>query len=106
MKPIKLFVVFCLVCFLSSCSVDSSKVLSPDENIEVKFHLKEVGRFFYTINYKEKAIIDTSFVGFEFTNAPELTKGFIAKVKKPTEVDETWQMTKKLDFKELVDLAK
>ena len=75
-----------------SCSVESSKVSSPDKNIEVKFHLNKIGKFFYTIHYKEKAIIDTSFVGFEFTNAPSLDKGFIAKVKKTVEVNETWQM--------------
>lgn len=89
----RVFIVFVLSVFIiSACSVESSGVASPDENIEVKFHLNEIGKFFYTINYKEKAIIDTSFVGFEFTNAPALDKGFVAKVNKPNEVNETWQM--------------
>ncbi len=89
----RVFIVFVLSVFIiSACSVESSGVASPDENIEVKFHLNEIGKFFYTINYKEKAIIDTSFVGFEFTNAPALDKGFVAKVNKPNEVNETRQM--------------
>jgi hypothetical protein len=89
----RVFIVFVLSVFIiSACSVESSGVASPDENIEVKFHLNEIGKFFYTINYKEKAIIDTSFVGFEFTNAPALDKGFVAKVNTPNEVNETWQM--------------
>ncbi|PWG04968.1 glycoside hydrolase family 97 protein [Polaribacter aquimarinus] len=77
---------------LISCDVASSGVSSPDENVNVKFFLNKEGSFFYTINYNQKAIIDTSYVGFEFTNAPSLNKGFIAKVKKPNEVNETWQM--------------
>ncbi|PQJ78718.1 glycoside hydrolase family 97 protein [Polaribacter porphyrae] len=92
MKSIKFLFIFTLIGFFSSCGVDSSKVFSPDENTKVQFYLNNEGRFFYIVNYKEKAVIDTSFVGFEFTNAPELTKGFIAKVKKPIEVEETWQM--------------
>ena len=83
---------FILLTFLFSCSVDSSKISSPDENIKVQFHLNQQGKFFYTIQYKDKSIIDTSFVGFQFTNVPALDKGFIAKVKKPKEVNETWQM--------------
>lgn len=89
----RVFIAFVLSVFIfSACSVESSGVASPDENIEVKFHLNDIGKFFYTINYKEKAIIDTSFVGFTLTNAPALDKGFVAKVYKPNEVNDTWQM--------------
>ncbi|MAD97198.1 MAG: alpha-glucosidase [Flavobacteriaceae bacterium] len=75
-----------------SCEVASSKITSPDENIEVNFFLSQEGEFYYTINYKTKAIIDTSFVGFDLKDAPALRKGFIARVKKPVEVDERWEM--------------
>lgn len=88
----KLIVLVFSLSTLLSCSVASSGVSSPDENIKVNFHLNEIGKFFYTITYKDKAIIDTSFVGFELIDAPNLTKGFIAKVRKPEEVNETWQM--------------
>jgi glucan 1,4-alpha-glucosidase len=88
----KLLVLVFSLSSLLSCSVASSGVSSPDENIKVNFHLNEIGKFFYTITYKDKAIIDTSFVGFELIDAPNLTKGFIAKVRKPEEVNETWQM--------------
>lgn len=88
----KLLVLVFSLSTLLSCSVASSGVSSPDENIKVNFHLNEIGKFFYTITYKDKAIIDTSFVGFELIDAPNLTKGFIAKVRKPEEVNETWQM--------------
>jgi len=88
----KLIVLVFSLSTLLSCSIASSGVSSPDENIKVNFHLNEIGKFFYTITYKDKAIIDTSFVGFELIDAPNLTKGFIAKVRKPEEVNETWQM--------------
>ena len=88
----KLFLVLLLCFTLLSCNVDSSGVSSPDKNITVNFQLDNEGRFFYTIDFKEKAVIDTSFIGFEFTNAPALTKGFVARVKKPKETNETWQM--------------
>ena len=88
----KLFLVLLLCFTLLSCNVDSSGVSSPDKNITVNFQLDNEGRFFYMIDFKEKAVIDTSFIGFEFTNAPALTKGFVARVKKPKETNETWQM--------------
>ena len=88
----KLLVLVFSLSTLLACRVASSGVSSPDENIKVNFHLNEIGKFFYTITYKDKAIIDTSFVGFELIDAPNLTKGFIAKVRKPEEVNETWQM--------------
>nr|WP_298994520.1 glycoside hydrolase family 97 protein [uncultured Polaribacter sp.] len=88
----KLIVLVFSLSTLLSCNVASSGVSSPDENIKVNFHLNEIGKFFYTITYKDKAIIDTSFVGFDLIDAPNLTKGFIAKVRKPEEVNETWQM--------------
>ncbi|WP_397445864.1 glycoside hydrolase family 97 protein [Polaribacter sp. R77954] len=86
-----LFFIFSAIVFIS-CDVKSSSISSPDENIEVKFHLNKVGQFFYTINYKNKKVIDTSYVGFDFANASSFYKGCIAKVKEPTETNETWQM--------------
>lgn len=90
----RIFFLLCLILvgMMSSCEVASSMVTSPDENIEVSFYLSSEGKFFYTVEYKNKAIIDTSYVGFQLVNAPDLDKGFIARVKKPTEVNETWQM--------------
>ena len=77
---------------LQSCEVSSSKVSSPDEQITANFHLSNKGEFFYTISYKNESIIDTSYIGFEFTNAPALKEGFIARVRKPEEFNETWEM--------------
>lgn len=86
----KVLVLLVLIC--ASCSVDSAGVSSPDKNLKVNFYLSEEGQFFYTIAYKNNAIIDTSYVGFKLQGVPDLEKGFIASVKKPTEFNETWQM--------------
>lgn len=88
-----IFLLGLLTLMISSCEVESAGVASPDDSISVNFHLNQEGRFFYTIHYKEKAIIDTSYVGFELKDAPALNKGFVARVKRSTEVNETWQMS-------------
>ncbi|QOD60879.1 glycoside hydrolase family 97 protein [Polaribacter haliotis] len=92
MKNQSLLILFIFSVLLFSCGVKSSNLSSPDKNISVNFHLSNEGQFFYTVAYKEKAIIDTSYVGFKLLNAPDLDKGFIASVKKPNEVEETWKM--------------
>ena len=86
-----LVLLLCISLFMG-CAVDSSKVKSPDENVQVNFFLSSEGQFFYTVKYKDRAIIDTSYVGFELKDAPNLEKGFIARVKKPIEVEESWEM--------------
>lgn len=80
----------CIACM--SCDVKSAGTKSPDENIEVNFGLSSEGRFYYTVFFKDKAVIDTSYVGFDFKGIPSMNKGFTAKVKKPVEVDEIWEM--------------
>lgn len=87
---------FLLLCLIAisyiACDVESAGTTSPDENIAVNFGLSSEGEFYYTVAFKEKSVIDTSYVGFEFKDAPDMNKGFTASVKKPTEFNETWQM--------------
>jgi hypothetical protein len=85
------FIAFASITFIA-CEVESAGVTSPNEEISVNFHLTDEGRFFYTIHYKDTPLIDTSYVGFALKNAPALDKGFIARVKRPKEVNEIWQM--------------
>ncbi len=91
MKLFKSLLFACILVF-TSCAVDSAGTKSPDENINVNFGLSQEGEFFYTVEFKEKIVIDTSFVGFDFKDAPSMRKGFVAKVKKPVEVNESWKM--------------
>ncbi|NVJ87949.1 MAG: glycoside hydrolase family 97 protein [Flavobacteriaceae bacterium] len=92
MKLLYYSLLFCCLLTFSSCNVKSSGVSSPDENITVSFLLDNKGVFKYIIQYKQQKIIDTSAIGFELTNAKALKEGFMARVKKPVEVNETWQM--------------
>ena len=92
MKKVVLMILFFVIIF-ASCSVKSSQITSPDENIAVNFQLSpKDGAFSYVVKFKEKTIIDTSYIGFNFKNMPSLNKGFKAVVKKPVEVNNTWQM--------------
>jgi len=92
MKKVVLMILFFVIIF-ASCSVKSSQITSPDENIAVSFQLSpKDGAFSYVVKFKEKTIIDTSYIGFNFKNMPSLNKGFKAVVKKPVEVNNTWQM--------------
>lgn len=93
MKIKLFFAIACLSSLLSSCEVASSGISSPNENISLQFQLSQNdGSFYYTIQRKGTTVIDTSYIGFDFKNAPSLDKGFKAIVKSPNEVNETWQM--------------
>jgi glucan 1,4-alpha-glucosidase len=65
---------------------------SPDKNISVEFCLKGNGVPAYMVKYREKTIIDTSSMGFDFKNAPSFSDGFkIIKTEKGS-YDKTWEM--------------
>lgn len=82
----------CLFIVCVSCDVESAQTESPDGNIAVNFGLSSKGQFYYTVVFKDKKVIDTSYVGFDFKGIPSMEKGFTAKVNKPVEVDEIWEM--------------
>jgi hypothetical protein len=87
----KLFILSLLITFVS-CAVESAGTSSPDENIKLDFGLSPEGEFFYTVEFKDKTVIDTSYIGFDFKGIPSMKKGFIGSAKKPVEVNDTWEM--------------
>lgn len=58
-------------CF--SNSTQKATVQSPDQNIKVAFHLTQSGQPAYTVEYKDRTVIDTSSLGFTFQNSGELS---------------------------------
>jgi hypothetical protein len=78
---------------VSACSTThSAKVLSPDENIEVQFFIDNDGQAAYTIYHKGQSVIDTSYLGFEFTNLPPIGKNLrIVRTSKKS-LSEKWEM--------------
>lgn len=78
---------------LMSCQVKQNKALtSPNQEIAVSFDVNEEGQFYYIVNFKNKTVIDTSFVGFKFTNMEPLDKDLEMTVEGLLSVKETWQM--------------
>ncbi|MCF6180882.1 glycoside hydrolase family 97 protein [Lutibacter sp.] len=94
MKKVNLFITFVTLFSLLSCQKENKliKVESPDKAIAVNLFLSKDGQFGYEINYKNSKVIDTSFLGFDFVDAPSLKKYF--KILKTTRLtsNTTWKM--------------
>jgi len=94
MKKINLFITFVTLFGLFSCQKENRliNVDSPDKAIAVNLFLSKDGQFGYEINYKNSKVIDTSFLGFDFVDAPSLKKHF--KILKTTRLtsNTTWKM--------------
>jgi len=94
MKKVNLFITFFTLFGLFSCQKEnkSINVDSPDKTISVNLFLSKDGQFGYEINYKNSKVIDTSFLGFNFIDAPSIKKHF--KILKTTSLtsNTTWEM--------------
>lgn len=87
---------FVLILFIMmGCSNKSEQkfsVKSPEGNVEVTFLLNEAGKPAYLVNYYDKLVVDTSFLGFEFKDAPVLISGLQITDTSLTTFNETWEM--------------
>jgi glucan 1,4-alpha-glucosidase len=94
MKQIKLLVILLVFFSLMSCDTKSelNSIQSPDKSIDVRFLLNPDGQFGYEIYYRNIKVIDTSYLGFEFLNAPALKKHFKVLETSTTNFDDTWEM--------------
>jgi len=85
---------FLFAWLLMSCNSSETQLLvsSPNQTIAVEFSISKIGAPFYTVQFKNKGVIDTSFMSFDFKDVPSLKENF--KILKSTTngVDETWQM--------------
>nr|WP_321221871.1 glycoside hydrolase family 97 protein [uncultured Psychroserpens sp.] len=79
-----------------SCNSSEEKreltAVSPNGNIEVSFNVSAEGQPFYTILNNKNVVIDISFLGFEFKDAPDFDKNFIIKKSQIESHTETWKM--------------
>lgn len=87
-------ILFILVLFVLSCSTEQiqKNISSPNSKIKVDFNLNEKGAPFYLVKKANKVIIDTSYLGFEFTNAKALKASFKITNITSNSFNETWQM--------------
>lgn len=77
-----------------SCNSSETNLLvnSPNKAIAVVFSISKTGTPFYTVQFKDKAVIDTSFMSFDFKEASSLKEDFKIIKSTTNKVDETWQM--------------
>jgi len=82
------------VLLFTACSKPEStfNVNSPDNNISVDFSLTDSGQPMYLVSYKNKAVIDTSLMSFDFKDLPALKGDFKVVSSTTGTADETWDM--------------
>ena len=69
------FFSLCIIILLTACTTEKQNQIqtkSPDGNIQVHFNTDEKGVAYYTTHFKNKKIVDTSYLGFDFKNAAHL----------------------------------
>lgn len=89
----KWIIIFGLFGLITSCAVENNQqVMSPGGNLKLSFLIDEEGKAGYLLRYKEQVVIDTSFLGFTFTNGVPLGKGLKIAATRVSSFDETWEM--------------
>ncbi|GAA0739034.1 glycoside hydrolase family 97 protein [Gaetbulibacter jejuensis] len=69
-----------------------TEVTSPNSEVKVNFNLNAQGQPFYTVMFNNKTVVDSSYLGFEFTNAKALKDNFNIVNTTTSTFNETWQM--------------
>jgi hypothetical protein len=87
----------CLAFFtwlLVSCSKTENQftVNSPNDSNSVEFSLTTSGQFMYLVKHKNKTVIDTSLMSFDFKDLPSLKDNFKIVGVNNGSADETWTM--------------
>ena len=92
----KVLIIISFIIF-SSISVRSAEIIegvifSPDRNIQLNVIQTESGEIAYNVLFKNKKVIDTSFLGFDFKNAPSLKDSLKVVDTKTGSFNKTWKM--------------
>jgi hypothetical protein len=91
-----LLTILCLAALLLlfACNSKSNQVISassPSGKIKVSFFLSEKGQPAYQVRLDESVVIDTSHLGFTFTDQPALTENLAIESQEVKEYNETWK---------------
>ncbi len=83
--------------FLQSCqpapqSQTTTSLHSPSKDLHLQCFLTAEGTPAYTLSFKDKTVIDTSTLGFDFKDAPSLGKGMKVLNSESSTVFESWEM--------------
>ena len=91
---IKLFTLVLIVSLLG-CSENNNELIevsSPESKVKVEFNINDKGQPYYSVKYNNGVVIDTSYLGFEFTNAEAIDSNLKIMTAEISSFDETWQM--------------
>src|SRR6056297_2678147 len=80
---------FVLVSFLTACSSQQTRVVSPNGTNTIDFFLDE-GLAFYSVQHRGESVIEASRLGFELQDLPALNGGFEINSVEKSAFDETW----------------
>ena len=93
MKSIKILLPALAVLLLTACQLSQiTEVKSPDGNLEVHVFTLENGQAAYKVFYKGNVIVNTSRLGFSFTDAPPLAENMEIVKTRIRSFSETWEM--------------
>jgi len=80
------------VLFYAFVSVTFAQTLSsPNKNIQLNFYITDNGIPQYSVNYKNKAVIEKSNLGIELQDTNHLTQNFELITSENSTFNETWQ---------------
>ena len=83
--------------FLQSCqsapnSEMKTSLHSPSKDLQIHLILTTDGTPAYTVSFKDKTVIDTSTLGFDFKDASSMGKGMKLLKSESSTVFESWEM--------------
>lgn len=90
---IKLIILAISINYIScTTKIDGAKLNSPDGLNNVEFNVSKSGQPYYIIKHRNQVVIDTSYMSFDFKNAPTLKNNFKINTLTTGSFDEIWQM--------------
>lgn len=84
-----------LIFFLFGCQSDKNQTIhisSPSGNNQITFYLNAQGQPHYLVQHLQQTVIDSSGMGFEFSDLPPLDNSLTINEVKTFSVNEDWEM--------------
>ncbi len=96
-KKVKLIELFLFLLVLNACQSNdscaaSTSVSSPGNVNTIEFCLDEDGAPHYLVKHRDKTVIDSSSMSFDFKEEEALKSGFVVKKTSEKDFNETWEM--------------
>jgi hypothetical protein len=67
-------------------------VSSPDESNQIIFFLSQEGQPAYLVTHRNQKVVDTSYMSFDFKDAPAMKGDFVLASSTTGTIDESWEM--------------